>query len=82
MRMLSVPLSTLGVCVVCRHVKEPALEKVERAVIGPAEPLAGFDDLVQDRLDTCAAGDGAKDAADRALLLTEVLQLTSELRAA
>ena len=65
--------------VVRRHVQEALLEQVERAVLGPAEPLAGLDDLVQHRLDPRAAGDGAQDAADRALLLAQILDLASEL---
>jgi hypothetical protein len=62
MGMLSVPRSTLRLGVVRHDVQEPALEKVEGAVVGPAEP----------RLDPRAAGDSPKDAADRALLLPHV----------
>ena len=72
MRMLSVVLSTLCLGVVRRHVQEALLEEVERAVIGLAEPFAGLDHLVEDRLDPCAAGNSAKDIADRVLLLPEV----------
>jgi hypothetical protein len=77
--MLSVPLSTVGVGVVRHHVEEPVLEKVQGAVVGPAEPFAGFDHLVENGLNPCAAGDGAEDTADRALLLAQVLELASEL---
>ena len=48
-------------------------------MVGPAEPLAGLDDLVEHRLDARAARDGAENAADRALLFAQVLDLASEL---
>jgi hypothetical protein len=52
--MLSVRLSTLGIGVVRHHVQEPVFEKVQGAVIGPAEPLTGFDHLVENGLDARA----------------------------
>lgn len=76
--MLSVVLGTIRGRVMGHHVEEPVLEKVERAVIGLAEPLAGLDHLVENRLDPCATGDGAQNIADRALLFAEVLELASE----
>ena len=77
--MLSVPLSTPGIGVVRHHVQEPVLEKVQRGVIGPAEPLAGFEHLVENGLDPRVVGDSAEDTADRALLLAHVLELASAL---
>ena len=56
--------------------------EVQGAVVGPAEPLAGVDHLVENGLDSRAAGDGAKDTADCVLLRTEILELTSKLRIA
>jgi hypothetical protein len=79
MGMLYVPLSTLGVGVVRDRAQEPVLEKVQGAVVGSAEPLTGFYDLVQDGLDPRAADDGAEDTADRALLFAHVVELASEL---
>ena len=79
MGMLSVPLGTLGVGVGSHYVQEPVLEQVERPVIGPAEALTGFDHLVEHGLDPSAAGDGAEDSANRALLFAHVLELASEL---
>ena len=76
----SVPLGSVGGGVVRHHLQEPVLEQVEGAVLGPAEPLAGLDHLVENGLDPRTAGDGAEDAADRALLFAHVLELTSELR--
>ena len=56
------------------------LEQVEGAVVGLTQPLTGFDYLVEDGLDTGAAGDvRAEDAADRALLFAHVLELAGEL---
>jgi hypothetical protein len=60
-------------------VQEFLLEEVERAVIGLAESFAGLDHLVEDRLESLRAGDGPKDAADRALLLARVLEPAGEL---
>lgn len=59
--------------------QEPVLEKVQGAVVGPAEPLTCFNHLVENGLDSRAAGDGAEDTAARALLFAHVLQLASEL---
>ena len=78
--MVPVPLGSVGGGVVRHHLQEPVLEQVEGAVLGPAEPLAGFDHLVENGLDPRTAGDGAEDTADRALLFAHVLELASELR--
>src|SRR4029450_750539 len=78
-RMLSVPLSRVGVGVVCHNVQEPLLQQVEGAVVGSAQPLAGFDHLVENGLNTGALGDCAEDSADRPLLFAPVLALPSEL---
>jgi hypothetical protein len=56
MGMLSVPLNTLGASVGRHHVQEPVLEKVQGAVVGPAEPLTYFNHLVENGLDSRAAG--------------------------
>ena len=55
--------------------EELFLQEIERPVIGVAEPLGGFDDLVEHRLQPSRTGDGAQDATDRALLLAEILEL-------
>ena len=73
--MVPVPLGSVGGGVVRHHLQEPVLEQVEGAVLGPAEPLAGFDHLVENGLDPRTAGDGAEDTADRALLFAHVLEL-------
>ena len=52
MGMLSVPLNTLGAGVGRRHVRQPVLEKVKGAVVGPAEPLTRFNHLVENGLDS------------------------------
>src|SRR4029450_4498342 len=62
---------------VCARGPTPAPAQPERAVIGFAEPLAGLDDFVENRLDSRTSGHGAEDAADCALLLPEILELTS-----
>ena len=77
--MLPVVLGTLRLGAVRRYMEEPVLEQVERAVIGPAESLAGHHPHVEDRLDPSAAGDGAQDPPDRALLFADVHELASEL---
>ena len=59
--------------------QEPVLEEVEGAVVGPAEPLTGFDHLVEHGLDPRASSDGSEDTADRPLLFAHVLELASEL---
>jgi hypothetical protein len=51
MRVLSVVFRTLGLAMMCDRVQKTMLEEPERAVIGFAEPLAGLDDLVENRLD-------------------------------
>ena len=71
----------VGPAVVCDGVEERPFEKPERPVLGCAEPRAGVDHLFENRLQAYGASDRAKDAADRALLLAQVLELTSELRA-
>jgi hypothetical protein len=78
-RMLYVPVSRVGIGVMRDHVQELVLEQVEGAVVGSAEPLTGFDHLVENGLDTGAAGDRAEDTADRPLLFAHVLELPSEL---
>ena len=78
MGMLSVPLNTLGMGVGRHHVQKPVLEKVQGAVVGPAEPLTGFNHLLENGLDSLATRYGAEDIADRALLFAHVLELASE----
>jgi hydrogenase/urease accessory protein HupE len=56
MGMPPVPLNTLGVGVARHHVQEPVLGKAQGAVVGPAEPLTGLDHLVENGLDSRAAG--------------------------
>jgi hypothetical protein len=60
-------------------VEESILEEPERALVRFAEPPAGLDDLVENRLQSLGAGDCAEDVAERALLLAEVLDLAREL---
>src|SRR4029450_3959884 len=71
------PPPTLFRSVVGGRLQKIVLEEPERAVIGFAEPLAGLDDFVENRLDSRTSGHGAEDAADCALLLPEILELTS-----
>jgi hypothetical protein len=60
------------------HVEEPVLEEPEGPVIGFAEPSARLGHLLEHRLDSSGASDGAKHTADRALLLPQILKLTGE----
>jgi hypothetical protein len=77
MWMLPVIFRTLRLAVVCDRLQKIVLEEPERTVIRFAEPLTGLDDLIENRLDPRAPRDSAKHTADCALLLTEILQLTS-----
>jgi hypothetical protein len=74
--MLSVVLRTLLLAVVCDCLKELSFEEPEGAVIGLAETPAGLGHLVEDRLEPRTASDLAEHAADRALLIAHVLELT------
>ena len=77
--MLPVVLGPLRFAVMCSRLEESVLvEEPERPVIGPAESLRGFDNLLQNRLKAGIVGDCAKDAADRALLLMELLEPTGK----
>jgi hypothetical protein len=78
MRMRDVVLSGRLLALVCTHVEEPVLEEPEGPVIGLAEPPARLGHLLEHRLDSDRAGDGAKHTADRALLLPQILELTGE----
>ena len=75
MRMRPVVFSTRGLPVMCGDNQELLLQEIERPVIGVAESFAGFDDLVQHRLQPGRTGDSVEDATDRALLLTEIRKL-------
>jgi hypothetical protein len=81
MRMLAVVLDVFGEGMVRGRVEETVPEEVECSLVGVAQPLAGLHHLVENRLQAARAGDGAKDGADRSLLLPHVLELTNELGA-
>ena len=78
--MLSVVLRPLRLPPVCDRVKESILQQPQCPVVGIAEAPTGLDDLVEHGLESRSPGDGAKDGADRALLLAQILHRTSELR--
>jgi hypothetical protein len=63
---------------VCAHVEKPVLEEPEGPVVGLAEPSARLGHLLEHRLDSDGASDGAKHVADRALLLPQVFELTGK----
>ena len=62
----------------CGREEEVALEEPEAAVVGSAEAHAGFDHLVEHRLEPDRPCNRAKDTADRSLLLAKILELPSE----
>jgi hypothetical protein len=78
-RMLSVVLRCILLAVVSDRLEEVAFEEPERAGVGLAEPPGRLGHLVEDRLEPRAAGDFPENAADRALLLANVCELTREL---
>src|SRR5262245_55315373 len=79
MRMIPVVRGTRRIAFIRRHIEELMLEEIERAVIGGAESSGRFDDLIKDRLQPGRTSDSAQDAADRALVLTQLLELTSSI---
>jgi hypothetical protein len=80
-RMLPIVLGALGRAFMYRKTEEVSfVEKPERAVIGVTEASAGLNDLVEDRLEPGRARNGAKNAADRELLRSKVLDLTNKRR--
>ena len=78
--MFPVVGGALRLSMVCSGVEQTVLEQPERSMVGVAEPSAGFDDLVKHRLQPGGLRHGPENAADRALLLAEILELTSQLR--
>jgi hypothetical protein len=56
-------------------VEELLVQEIERPVVGVTDSSACFDDLVQTGCSPGRTGGGAEDATDRALLLTEILEL-------
>jgi hypothetical protein len=77
--MLAVVLSSFGDTVMCSRMEQPIPEEPQRAVVGVAQPLAGFDDLVEDRLEPLRLSDGSKHAADCPLLRPQVFDLARVL---
>ena len=60
-RMFRVVLAAAEPRVVRHDVQKSVVKEVERAVFGLAEPLAGADHLVENRLQSRGARDGAQD---------------------
>jgi hypothetical protein len=65
--------------VVRSRVEEVVFKQIERTLIGPAQPLAGLHDLVEDRSEPRGADDSTKDGADRSLLLAGIFEPPGEL---
>jgi hypothetical protein len=74
-RILSVVLRALRLAVIRDRVQQPVVQEPQGRVIGVAKSAARFADLVEHRLQTSETGDGAKNAADRTLLLPKRLKL-------
>src|ERR671911_2140053 len=59
--------------------QQPVVEEPQRCVLRVAKPAAGFDNLVEHRLQAGETGDGAKNAADRPPLLPKGLDLSRQV---
>ena len=77
--MLQVVLGSFGPALVCADVEQPVLQKPKGPVVGLAQASAGLGHFLEHRLEPGRPGDGAKDAADRALLLPSVLEFAGEV---
>lgn len=74
--MLPVIFGSPGLPLISDHMEEISLQEIERTVFGVAESSACLDNLVQHGLQPSRTRNGAKDAADCALLLAEVFELS------
>jgi hypothetical protein len=78
--MLPLVLVELGrPAVADREPEEIAVDEVHLPVLGVAQPGGGFDERVEDRVQSIPARDGPQDVDERALLVLQPLELSREL---
>ena len=80
MRMLAVIVSGAdGRTAIRRHTENAVLQEIKSAVVRTAETPGGLHDLIEHGLQARRTGYRTQNAADRALLISELLELAFEL---